>query len=101
MQAWAPKHTPTDPEPVTLSQDGDAIWRDLRDADGRPHLGLLRVFQYRPINLGVDNWQVLISSAKGGALLARRDLEQGRTFVSGLAFTPSGRRFRSRAGLLS
>ncbi len=83
-----PRHTPTEAEPVVLSQDGDAIWRDLRDADGRPHLGLLRVFQYRPINLGVGNWQVLISSAKGGALFARRNLEKGRIFASGLAFTP-------------
>ena len=75
-------------EPVMLLQEGDALWRDLRDADGRPKLGLLRAFQYRPVKTGVADWQTLISSAKGATLFARRNLEHGRIFVSGLAFTP-------------
>jgi len=79
--------TAKEAEPVMLLQEGDAFWRDLRDADGRPKLGLLRAFQYRPVKTGTD-WQVLISSAKGGTLVARRNLEHGRIFVSGLAFTP-------------
>ena len=75
-------------EPVMLLQDGDGLWRDLRDADGRPKLGLLRAFKYRLVKMGAQPWQVLISSAKGGALLARRDLDHGRIFASGLAFSP-------------
>jgi len=80
-------HTASDAEPVILFQDGDALWRDLRDSDGRPKLGLLRAFQYCPIKVGAE-WQTLISSAKGAPLLARRDLDHGHIFVSGLAFTP-------------
>jgi Aerotolerance regulator N-terminal/von Willebrand factor type A domain len=79
--------TPKDPEPVVLLQDGDALWRDLRDSDGRPKLGLLRVLQYRPIKTGSD-WQILISSAQGATLLARHDVGQGHVYVSGLAFSP-------------
>jgi hypothetical protein len=79
--------TVKDAEPVMLLQEGDALWNDLRDADGRPKLGLLRAFQYRPLKTGPD-WQTLISSAKGATLLARRHVEKGRIFVSGLAFAP-------------
>jgi len=79
--------TARDAEPVMLLQEGDAVWRDLRDADGRPKLGLLRAFQYRPVKTGTD-WQILISSAQGATLLARRNVERGRIFVSGLAFAP-------------
>ena len=77
-----------DAEPVMLLRDGDAFWQDLRDTDGRPKLGLLRAFQYRPVKTGTTDWQVLISSAKGATLLARRNVENGRIFVSGLAYTP-------------
>jgi hypothetical protein len=70
-----------------LLQDGDALWRDLRDSDGRPKLGLLRVLQYRPLKTGSD-WQVLISSAKGATLLARHDFGRGHVYASGLAFSP-------------
>jgi len=79
--------TPKDAEPVVLLQDGDSLWRDLRDSDGRPKLGLLRVLQYRPVTTGSD-WQILISSAKGAALLARHDVGQGHVYASGLAFSP-------------
>jgi hypothetical protein len=80
--------TAKDAEPVILLQEGDALWNDLRDSDGRPKLGLLRAFQYRPIQTGATDWQTLISSANGATLLARRKVDQGRIFVSGLAFTP-------------
>jgi len=80
--------TVKDAEPVVLLQEGDALWNDLRDADGRPKLGLLRAFQYRPVKTGATDWQTLISSANGATLLARRNIERGRIFVSGLAFTP-------------
>ena len=76
-----------DAEPVMLLQDGDPIWQDLRDTDGRPTLGLLRAFQYRPVQTETD-WQVLVASAKGATLLARRTLDKGHIFASGLAFTP-------------
>jgi hypothetical protein len=79
--------TAKDPEPIALLQDGDAIWHDLRNAEGRPSLGTLRAFIYRPIKAGTD-WQVLATSAQGSTLLAHRSLEQGRIFASGLAFTP-------------
>jgi hypothetical protein len=79
--------TAADAEPMMLLQDGDALWRNLRDADGRPKLGLLRALKYRPVKAGAE-WQVLISSAQGATLLARRDLDRGRIFVSGLAFSP-------------
>ena len=75
-------------EPVMLLQDGDSVWRDLRDADGRPKLGLLRAFQYRLVKMGTQPWQVLVASANGGALLARRTVDRGHIFASGLAFSP-------------
>jgi hypothetical protein len=80
--------TVKDAEPVVLLQDGDALWRDLRDADGRPKLGLLRVFQYRPVRTGPD-WQIFITSANGSNLLARRNMGRGHLFASGLAFAPT------------
>jgi hypothetical protein len=80
--------TAREAEPVMLLQEGDALWRDLRDADGRPKLGLLRAFQYRPVKTGATDWQILVTSARGATLLARRNWEHGRIFVSGLAFTP-------------
>jgi hypothetical protein len=83
----SPLVTAKEPEPVSLLQDGDPVWRDLRDTDGRPKLGTLRAFQYRPVKIGTG-WQILISSSKGATLLARRDLDHGHIFVSGLAFTP-------------
>jgi hypothetical protein len=76
-----------DAEAVMLLQDGDAVWRDLRDDAGRAKLGLLRAFQYQPVKTGAD-WQLLIASVKGSTLLARREIGQGHAFVSGLAFTP-------------
>src|ERR1019366_3897906 len=91
--------TATDAEPVMLLQEGDALWRDLRDADGRPKLGLLRAFQYRPVKTGTD-WQTLAASAKGATLLARRNLEHGRIFVSGLAFTPKWSSLPLKAGFV-
>jgi len=92
--------TAKDAEPVMLLQEGDALWRDLRDADGRPKLGLLRAFQYRPVKTGVADWQTLVSSAKGATLLARRNVEQGRIFVSGLAFTPKWSSLPLKAGFV-
>ena len=90
----------TDAEPVMLLQDGDAIWQDLRDSDGRPKLGLLRAFQYRPLKTGATDWQTLITSAKGATLLARRNVEQGRIFVSGLAFAPKWSSLPLKAGFV-
>jgi hypothetical protein len=82
-----PLVTAKDPEPVILLQEGDSLWQDLRDPDGRPKIGLLRALQYQPLTTDSD-WQTMISSAKGASLLARRNLEKGRIFASGLAFTP-------------
>jgi hypothetical protein len=79
--------TAADAEPMVLLQDGDALWRNLRDVDGRPKIGLLRALQYRPVKTGAG-WTALVSSAKGATLLARRDLDHGRIFISGLAFSP-------------
>jgi hypothetical protein len=78
--------TAPEPEPLMLLQDGDSLWRNLRDSDGRARIGLLRALKYRPVGAGAD-WVVLISSAKGAALLARRDLDRGHIYVSGLAFS--------------
>ena len=86
-------------EPVMLLRDGDAIWHDLRDAEGRPRLGTVRAFQYRPLKAGAE-WQVLAASAKGAPLLARRDLGQGRIFASGLALTPEGSSLPLKAGFV-
>ena len=44
--------TPKEAEPVILLQEGDALWRNLRDADGRPKLGLVRALHYRPVRVG-------------------------------------------------
>ncbi|MEI9998994.1 MAG: BatA domain-containing protein [Verrucomicrobiota bacterium] len=76
------------PEPVVLLRDGDPFWQDLRDADGRPSLGSLRVFQEQPLQTG-DGWETLIASARGAPLLARRTSDRGQIFASGLAFTPA------------
>ncbi len=79
--------TATDAEPMMLLQDGDALWRNLRDANGHAKIGTLRALQYRPVKTGAG-WSALVSSAKGATLLARRDLDHGRIFLSGLAFSP-------------
>jgi hypothetical protein len=92
--------TTKDAEPVMLLQEGDALWQDLRDTDGRPKLGLLRAFQYRPVQTGTTDWQTLIASAKGATLLARRNVEHGRIFVSGLAFTPKWSSLPLKAGFV-
>jgi hypothetical protein len=78
---------PSGPEPAVLLRPGDELWRDLLDAAGQPQLGALRIFQYVPIQTGPD-WQTLIASARGAPVLARRPLEHGQIFASGLAFTP-------------
>ena len=91
--------TPKDAEPITLLQDGDAIWHDLRITEGRPTLGLLRAFQYRPIKLGAD-WKTLATSAQGAPLLAQRNLEQGRIFASGLAFSSKWSSFPLKGGFV-
>jgi hypothetical protein len=78
---------PSGPEPAVLLRPGDELWRDLLDSAGQPQLGTLRVFQYVPIQTGTD-WQTLIASARGAPLLARRSLDRGQIFASGLAFTP-------------
>ena len=92
--------TTKDAEPVMLLQEGDALWQDLRDTDGRPKLGLLRAFQYQPVQTGTTDWQTLIASAKGATLLARRNMEHGRIFVSGLAFTPKWSSLPLKAGFV-
>jgi len=92
--------TAKDAEPVMLLQDGDAIWHDLRNAEGRPSLGMLRAFQYRPIKTTGTDWQVLATSAQGAPLLARRNFEQGRIFASGLAFTPKWSSLPLKAGFV-
>ena len=79
---------PADPEPMLALHDGDSLWRDLRDDGGRAKLGQLRALQYRPLKIGRD-WQILLASSKGAALFARRELDRGRIFASGLAFTPA------------
>ena len=89
----------TDTEPVMLLRDGDAIWHDLRDAEGRPKLGVLRAFQYRPVKTGAD-WQALAAAAKGATLLARRNLGNGRIFASGLAFAPKWSSLPLKAGFV-
>jgi hypothetical protein len=89
----------TETAPVMLLRDGDAIWRDLRDTEGRPKLGTLRSFQYRPVKTGAD-WQVLAASGKGETLLARRDLGRGHVFVSGLAMTPKWSSLPLKAGFV-
>jgi len=91
--------TPKDAEPVTLLQDGDAVWHDLRNAEGRPTLGLLRTFQYRPMKLGAD-WKTLATSAQGAPLLAQRSFEQGRIFASGLAFSSKWSSLPLKAGFV-
>jgi len=91
--------TPKEAEAVMLLQDGDPLWHDLRDAEGRPKLGVLRAFQYRPVKTGAE-WQILAASAKGATLLARRNFDQGRIFVSGLAFTPKWSSLPLKAGFV-
>jgi len=93
-------YTAKDPEPLLLLQDGDPIWHDLRDDSGRPQLGTLRAWQYRPIQTTDRDWQPLIASGKGATLLARRDLGHGRIFASGLAFSPKESSLPLKAGFV-
>ena len=92
--------TATDPEPVLLLRDGDAIWHDLRDDSGRPQLGTLRVWQYRPVQTTGRDWTTLIASGKGATLLARRELGHGRILASGLAFSPKESSLPLKAGFV-
>ncbi len=95
----APVQSSKDSEPIMLLQDGDAVWHDLRNDEGRPSLGTLRTFQYCPVKVGAD-WQILATSAGGSALLAKRNFEQGRIFVSGLAFSPKWSSLPLKAGFV-
>jgi hypothetical protein len=88
-----------DPEPVVLLRPGDPFWQDLLDSAGQPKLGALRVFQYLPLKTGAD-WQTLIASAKGAPLFARRALDRGQIFASGLAFTPKWSSLPLKAGFV-
>ncbi len=74
-------------EDMFVLQADDPLWRELRDADGKPKLGKLKLFRGRSLQTGPD-WQPLLASAGGGPVLARRTLEQGRIFASGVAFAP-------------
>ena len=94
-----PRQTTKDSEPMMLLQDGDAIWHDLRNSEGRPSLGSLRCFQYCPVKVGTD-WQILATSAQGSPLLARRHLDQGCIFASGLAFSPRWSSLPLKAGFV-
>jgi hypothetical protein len=92
--------TTKDPEPLLLVQDGDPIWHDLRDDSGRPQLGTLRVWQYRPVQTADRDWQTLIASGKGATLLSRRDFGRGRILASGLAFSPRESSLPLKAGFV-
>ena len=92
-------HAVKDAEPIMLLQDGDPVWHDLRDAEGRPKIGLLKALQYRPVKAG-PAWQVLAASGQGATLLARCDLGRGRVFASGLAFTPKWSSLPLKAGFV-
>ena len=74
-------------EDMFVLQADDPLWRDLRDADGKPRLGKLKLFRGRPLQTGAG-WQPLLASAGGGPVLARRTLGAGRIFASGVAFAP-------------
>jgi len=92
-------HVAKEAEPMMLLQNGDALWHDLRDAEGRPSLGRLRAFQYRPLQTGAD-WQILVASGPGSTLLARRNFGLGRIFASGLTFTPQASSLPLKAGFV-
>jgi hypothetical protein len=94
-----PLQSNKDSEPMMLLQDGDAIWHDLRNDEGRPFLGSLRCFQYCPVKVGTG-WQLVVTSAQGSPLLARRNFEQGRIFASGLAFSPKWSSLPLKAGFV-
>jgi hypothetical protein len=81
-------HQAVVPEPILALEDGDPIWHDLRDGSGRPQLGTVRAFQYRPILAAGPEWRPLLAAGQGGTLLARREFGQGHLLASGLAFTP-------------
>jgi hypothetical protein len=90
---------PSGAEPVVLLRPGDDVWRDLLDSSGQPSFPALRVFQYVPLLTGPD-WQTLVASARGAPLLARRTLDRGQIFVSGLAFTPKWSSLPLKAGFV-
>jgi Aerotolerance regulator N-terminal/von Willebrand factor type A domain len=91
--------TAKEPEPLVLLHETDPLWQDLRGADGRPKLGLLRAFQYRPVKTG-DGWQALVTSGNGATLLARHSLDHGQIYASGLAFTPKWSSLPLRSGFV-
>ena len=75
------------PDSMLILQSGDNLWRDLRDGEGKPMLGLLKVFQYRNLHTNPE-WQPLLTSGNGATLLARRTLGKGTILASGVAFLP-------------
>jgi hypothetical protein len=74
-------------ESIIPLQSDDAIWRDLRDPQGAPKLGLLLAFHELPLKME-KNWVVLLASAHGANLLGRCNLGRGKIYASGLAFLP-------------
>jgi hypothetical protein len=89
-----------EPEPVVLLREGDSFWEGLLDAGGQPKLGALRAFQYLPLKTTGTDWQTLIASKNGAPLLARRTVDHGRIFASGLAFTPKWSSLPLKAGFV-
>lgn len=82
-----PQRQTKDSESLVALQAEAALWRDVRDADGKPKLGTLRAFCYRPLKLGKD-WQPLLASVGGSTVLAQRNFGKGWIYASGVAFTP-------------
>ncbi|PAW76614.1 MAG: hypothetical protein B9S32_14645 [Verrucomicrobia bacterium Tous-C9LFEB] len=70
---------------VALQADAP-VWRDLRDAEGKPKLGTLKAFAYRPLKLE-KSWQPLLASVGGATVLAQRPLDKGWIYASGMALT--------------
>ncbi len=91
--------TAKEPEPMIFLEPGDGLWRDLRDDAGKPKLGTLRLFQYRPLTTGPD-WKVLATSSTGRTLLARHEVEKGRIYISGLAFSAKWSSLPLKAGFV-
>ncbi len=86
-------------EPIAAIHADDPIWRDMRNSQGQPSLGLLLAFHENPMQIG-KAWLPLITSAHGSNLFARREMGRGRLFASGLAFTPSWSSLPTKAGFV-
>ncbi|MDE0838642.1 MAG: VWA domain-containing protein [Kiritimatiellae bacterium] len=73
--------------PLRVSGSKSPFWSDLRDLNGRVHIGTAFTEKYIPLSFAQDaGYVALLSAGDGDDLLALRKHGQGQIVLSGLAF---------------